>query len=227
MPVRENSWPVIRIVVRGSAWDAASWTSLGSTSACKSRGDEGMPKSMRPCSPHAGWTMTVGDGQAGAIRSRTPSRFRPRSSDAGVTPSPLCGACRSAIGALPHRRRQPSLRRRRSRRPSECSGSHSADRPLAGSPNSGGHKFGHNFEPTQAGPGHPERDARHNSPVQAGCSRFQPQAPKPLKSLGSASSPWVQIPLPPQVRGTFLALRRSRQERQLAIIRAVRLQGPR
>ena len=37
-----------------------------------------------------------------------------------------------------------------------------------------------------------------------------------LKSLGSASSPWVQIPLPPLVRGTFLALGRSRQERQNA-----------
>ena len=55
-----------------------------------------------------------------------------------------------------------------------------------------------NFEPTQADPRHWERDARHKSPVQARCSRFQPQAPKPLKSLGSASSPWVQIPLPPR-----------------------------
>ena len=69
-------------------------------------------------------------------------------------------------------------------------------RPLAGSP--GGHKVGHNFEPTQADPVHWRRDARHTCPVQAGCSRFQPQAPKHLKSLGSASSPWVQIPLPPR-----------------------------
>ena len=29
-----------------------------------------------------------------------------------------------------------------------------------------------------------------------------------LKSLGSASSPWVQIPLPPQLRGTFWVSRR-------------------
>ena len=43
---------------------------------------------------------------------------------------------------------------RRSRGPSKCSGSRSAVRPLAGSPNSGGHKLGHNFEPAQADLGH-------------------------------------------------------------------------
>jgi hypothetical protein len=84
-------------------------------------------------------------------------------------------------------------RGRRSRGTSKCSGSHPAVRPLAGSRKSG-HKLGHKFEPTQAGPGHRERDARHKSPVQGGCSRFQPRAPKPLKSLGRARSPWVQIP---------------------------------
>ena len=100
-------------------------------------------------------------------------------------------------------------RGRRSRGPSKCSGSHSAVRPLAASPNSGGHKVGHNFEPAQAAPGHQERDARHKNPAQAGCSRFQPQAPKPLKSLGSASSPWVQIPLPPHATPSYHSLGRS------------------
>jgi hypothetical protein len=59
---------------------------------------------------------------------------------------------------------------------------HSAVRPLAASPNSGGHKSGHNSQPTQADAGHRERDARRKSPAQARCSRFQPQAPMPLKS---------------------------------------------
>ncbi len=70
------------------------------------------------------------------------------------------------------------------RGPSKCSASHSAVRPLAESPNSGGRKLGHNFEPTQADPGLLERDACHKSPVQARCSRFQLQGARGLKALG-------------------------------------------
>ena len=81
-------------------------------------------------------------------------------------------------------------------------------------------------DPTRADAGHRERDARHKSPAQARYSRLQPQAAGDLKSLGSASSPRVQIPLPPQLRCTFLALGRSHQERQLAIIRAGPPSGP-
>jgi hypothetical protein len=102
----------------------------------------------------------------------------------------------AAVHAGPTRGPDLGRARRAHPGPSKCSASHSAVRPLAESPNSGGRKLGHNFEPTQADPGLRERDACHKSPVQARCSRFQLQGARGLKSLGSASSPGVQIALP-------------------------------
>jgi hypothetical protein len=99
---------------------------------------------------------------------------------------------------------------RGSRGPSKCSGSHSVVRPRTGSPNSGGRKLGHNFEPTQAGPCHRERDTRHKSPAQTECSRFQPQAPTPLKGLRAQAPRGFRSHSLRRSEG--LSLGRSRQE---------------
>jgi hypothetical protein len=63
-----------------------------------------------------------------------------------------------------------------------------------------GHNFGHNLQPPQAHSSRSERFTRSLFSVQAALSQLQRHDHSLLKSLGSASSPWVQIPLPPRRR---------------------------